>query len=130
MNGSFDLLHAGHIFMISQAKKQGDILIMALNSDESIKGYKGKDRPIVTLQHRLELIAALESVDFVTYFDELDPCKLLQKIAPDIHVNGSEYGEDCIEAKVVKQQGGQVYIVNKIEGLSTSAIIEKIKCVT
>ena len=80
LNGSFDLLHAGHLKMIHEASQQGDILILALNSDASIKKYKSPLRPIVSLEHRLEMIAALEFVDYVTYFDETNPIALLEKI--------------------------------------------------
>lgn len=124
LNGSFDLLHAGHLQIIYEASLQGDCLIVALNSDRSIKRYKGEDRPIIPLEYRLQMMAAFEFVDFVTYFDESDPCALLRKISPNVHVNGSEYGKDCIEALVVKQCGGRLHLVDRIEGLSTSKVIE------
>lgn len=127
LNGSFDLLHAGHLFIIYEASKQADRLLIALNSDASIQGYKSSDRPIIPLQFRLEMAAALEFVDFVTWFDETDPRALLEKIKPDVHVNGIEYGPDCIEAEVVRANGGRIHLVKRIEGLSTSAVIEKIK---
>ena len=129
LNGSFDLLHAGHLYMLYEAKKQADCLIVALNSDASIKQYKNERRPIIPLEQRLELIAALECVDFVTWFDELDPRKLLEKIRPDVHVNGAEYGADCIEAQTVLACGGRLHLVDRIPSLSTSNIIDKIKCV-
>lgn len=129
LNGSFDLLHAGHLFIIHEASKQADRLIVALNSDSSIQAYKAKDRPIVPLRYRLEMMAALEFVDFVTWFEETDPCTLLEKIKPDVHVNGAEYGENCIEAEIVKKNGGRIHIVKLIESLSTSNIIDKIRCV-
>jgi D-glycero-beta-D-manno-heptose 1-phosphate adenylyltransferase len=127
LNGSFDLLHAGHLFILKEAKKQADLLIVMLNSDASIRGYKGSTRPIIPLEYRLELMAALEFVDYVTWFDELDPCAILQKIRPDVHVNGAEYGENCIEAEVVKQMNARLHLVERIPGLSTSQIIGKIK---
>ncbi len=127
LNGSFDLMHAGHLFMIHEASKQADRLIVALNSDDSIRKYKSANRPIIPLQFRLEMLAALEFVDYVTWFDETDPRALLAKIRPDVHVNGSEYGDDCIEAEIVKHHGGRLHLVERIPGLSTSAIIEKIK---
>jgi len=129
LNGSFDLLHAGHLFILHEAKLQGDRLIVALNSDASIQKYKSMSRPIVPLQYRLEMVAALECVDFVTWFEETDPCAFLEKIKPDVHVNGAEYGEECIEAKTVKKNGGRLHLVSRIETLSTSNIIEKIRCV-
>src|SRR5579872_5259499 len=90
LNGSFDLLHAGHLYMISEAAKQADRLLIALNSDASIQQYKSMKRPIIPLRYRLEMIAALEFVDYVTWFEETDPRNLLAKIKPDVHVNGAE----------------------------------------
>jgi D-glycero-beta-D-manno-heptose 1-phosphate adenylyltransferase len=127
INGSFDLLHAGHLQIIYEASKQADVLIIALNSDESIKRYKGEKRPIVQLKQRLQMMSALSFVSFVTFFDEDDPRKILSIIKPDVHINGSEYGRDCIEADVVENNGGRIHIVEKISDLSTSNIIEKIK---
>ncbi|MCB1116364.1 MAG: adenylyltransferase/cytidyltransferase family protein [Chlamydiia bacterium] len=131
LNGSFDLLHAGHLKMIHEASLQGDVLIVALNSDASIKAYKSPLRPIIPLEHRLEMMAALEFVDFVTFFDETDPIALLEKIKPDVHCNGSEYGENCIEAETIQKHGGKIHIISLVPGLSTTKIIEKIKtCVS
>jgi rfaE bifunctional protein nucleotidyltransferase chain/domain len=127
LNGSFDLLHAGHLYMISQAKLQADCLLVALNSDSSIQRYKGTDRPIVSLSYRLELVAALEFVDYVTWFEETDPCALLEKIRPDVHVNGIEYGANCIEAATVKACGARLYLVDRLPSLSTSELIKKIR---
>lgn len=126
LNGSFDLLHAGHLEIIYQASLQADVLIVALNSDDSIRRYKSPTRPIVALEHRLLMMASLAFVDYVTWFEETDPRELLQKICPDVHVNGAEYGENCIEADVVKSHGGRLHIVSLVPGLSTSQIIEKI----
>lgn len=126
LNGSFDLLHAGHLYIISQAKLQADRLIVALNSDASIRQYKGPDRPIVPLKYRLEMMAALEFVDYVTWFDELDPCELIQKIQPNVHVNGAEYGLNCVEAEVVSSCNARLHIVDRIPSLSTSELIQKI----
>lgn len=127
LNGSFDLLHAGHLHIIYEASKAADVLIMALNTDASIKGYKGPLRPLIPLEYRMQMIAALEFVDYVTWFNEADPRQILSKIQPDVHVNGAEYGANCIEAETVKSFGGEVLIVNLLPGLSTSQIITKIK---
>lgn len=127
LNGSFDLLHAGHLEMIHQASLQADVLIVALNSDSSIQAYKSPNRPIVSLEYRLQMMSALEMVDYVTWFEETDPIALLSKIKPDVHVNGAEYGENCIEADVVRSHGGRIHIVELIPGLSTSRILEKVK---
>lgn len=126
LNGSFDLMHAGHLQIVYEASLQADILIVALNSDRSIQTYKSPDRPIIPLEYRLQLMAALEFVDYVTWFDETDPIRLLDDIKPDVHSNGAEYGEDCIEADVVKRNGGRIHIVKLVPGLSTTQILKKI----
>lgn len=127
LNGSFDLLHAGHLYILYEAAKQADILLVALNSDASIKKYKNPNRPFVPLQYRIELMAAIEFVSFVTWFDETDPCRLLELVQPDVHVNGAEYGSDCIEAKIIKKIGARLHLVDRIDGLSTSSIVKKIQ---
>lgn len=126
LNGSFDLLHAGHLHIIYEASLQGDVLIVALNTDHSIQKYKSPKRPIVSLPYRARMMAALEFVSYVTCFDETDPRVILGKIRPHVHVNGAEYGADCIEAEVVKSHGGKIHIVPLIPGLSTSNLIKKI----
>lgn len=126
-NGAFDLLHAGHLQIIYEASKQADVLIVALNSDLSIKKYKDTSRPIIPLQYRLEMMSALEFVSFVTWFDEINPIPLLELIQPHVHINGREYGENCIEADIVKKYGGRIHITDIIPGFSTSNIIDKIK---
>ena len=105
LNGSFDLLHAGHLHIIYEASKQADVLIVALNSDSSIKQYKSFNRPIIKLEERLKMMAALGFVSYVTWFEETDPCKLLEVIKPDVHVNGAPYGDNCIEAETVRKGG-------------------------
>lgn len=126
LNGSFDLMHAGHLHIIYEAAKQADKLIVALNSDSSIKQYKSIHRPIIPLKYRLEMMAALGFVDYVTWFDETDPRDLLSRIKPDVHVNGADYGENCIEAEVVKQNGGRLHLVDLVPSLSTTEILKKI----
>lgn len=127
LNGSFDLLHSGHLFMFYEASLAADILIVALNSDASIKAYKSSYRPIIPLQNRLEMVSALECVDYVTWFEETDPRALLSIIQPDVHVNGEEYGENCIEAATVKAYGGNLKLVPRLPGLATSSIIKTIQ---
>ncbi|MBS0622413.1 MAG: adenylyltransferase/cytidyltransferase family protein [Verrucomicrobia bacterium] len=127
LNGSFDLLHAGHLHMIYTAKNQADLLLLALNTDASIQAYKSPLRPIVPLEERLQMVAALSFVDAVTFFEEVNPIKFLEKVQPDVHVNGAEYGHNCIEAETVKRMGGKLYIVELIDGRSTSRLIEKVK---
>lgn len=126
LNGSFDLMHAGHLNIIREAAKQTDVLIVGLNSDASIKQYKGVDRPICPQAMRAEMMSALRWVDYVTIFDETDPIAFLEIIKPDVHTNGSEYGMDCIEAPVVKAHGGRIHIVQRKPTMSTSELIERI----
>ncbi len=127
INGSFDLLHAGHLFILEEAKRQGDVLIVGLNSDASVKRYKSADRPLIPEAERAQMLLALRCVDYVHIFDEDVPMPFLEEVRPDVHVNGSEYGNECIEAPAVRQHGGTIHIVEKIPGLSTSQIIAKIK---
>lgn len=127
LNGSFDLMHAGHLYILHQAKQQGDILIVALNSDASIKAYKSQDRPIIDLENRKKMMAACMFVDYVTVFEETTPCHILSLICPDVHVNGAEYGDNCVEKQTVESAGGAIYLVDRIPGLSTTEVIKKIK---
>lgn len=125
INGSFDLLHAGHLHILFEAAKQADVLIVALNSDDSVKQYKSPNRPIITLQYRLELVAALACVSYVTWFEETTPCSLLARIRPDVHVNGAEYGRNCVEADIVLNSGGRLHLVERIPGLATSDVLQR-----
>lgn len=127
LNGSFDLLHAGHLHIIYEASKAADVLIVALNSDRSIQTYKSIHRPIIPLEYRIQMMCALQFVDYVTWFDETDPRALLEIIQPHVHVNGAEYGSNCIEAETVEKGGGRVHIVSLVPGLSTSQVIETIR---
>lgn len=127
LNGSFDLLHAGHLHILEEARAQGDILIVGVNSDASVKRYKSKDRPVIAVGDRASMLLGLRCVDFVHIFDEDAPMAFLEEVKPDVHVNGSEYGADCIEAPTVKRHGGRVHVVEKIPGLSTSQVIATIK---
>ncbi|CCB85255.1 MULTISPECIES: adenylyltransferase/cytidyltransferase family protein [Parachlamydia] len=129
LNGSFDLLHAGHLQILFEASQVGDCLIVALNTDRSIQAYKNPLRPIISLEYRIEMMAALEFVYAVTWFDETDPRSILSKIKPDVHVNGSEYGLNCIEADIVKAHGGRIHIVDLVPGLSTSQIVQKVAAI-
>jgi len=126
-NGSFDLFHYGHLCFLEEAKKQADVLIVGLNSDSSIKKYKSPDRPVITQDQRAALLSAMEIVGFVHIFDETDPIAFLEVVRPDVHVNGAEYGENCIEAPTVKKYGGRVHLMPKVAGLSTTGLIARIK---
>ena len=123
INGSFDVLHNGHLYILNEARQRGDVLIVGLNSDSSVKSYKGSDRPIVSERHRAEMLLALRTVDYVHIFEEPDPIAFLKELSPDVHVNGSEYGENCIESETVRRGGGRIHIVNRIPGLSTSLLV-------
>jgi D-beta-D-heptose 7-phosphate kinase/D-beta-D-heptose 1-phosphate adenosyltransferase len=124
INGSFDLLHGGHLYILNQARQQGDVLIVGVNSDRSVRSYKGPNRPVVSERRRAEMLLALRMVDYVHIFDEPDPIAFLTEIKPDVHVNGSEYGENCIERGAVLEGGGSIYIVDRIPDLSTSELLE------
>jgi len=125
-NGSFDLLHAGHVRYLREARAQGDVLFVGLNSDASVRGYKGANRPFVGERDRAELLAALEMVDYVVIFDEKEPMRFIEAIRPHVHINGSEYGAECIEAPTVRRLGGRLHLIDRIEGLSTTALARRI----
>ena len=130
-NGCFDILHTGHIKLLRKAKSFGNNLILAINSDESVKRLKGSERPINNQYERAELLSTLEFVDYITIFDEDDPCKIISELKPHIHVKGGDYNpldyNQMPEAKIINEYGGIIKIINLIEGKSTSQIIEKIK---
>ncbi len=127
-NGCFDLLHAGHASYLAQAKSLGDVLIIGLNSDSSVRALKGSERPLVPQDDRALLLASLAFVDFVVLFDELTPHRLIEAIKPDIHVKGGDYTEaDLPEAPLVRSYGGQVVILPKFEGRSTTDLVQRIR---
>ena len=126
-NGCFDILHYGHIKYLEDAKSKGDYLIVALNSDSSIKKIKAPGRPVIGQLDRLKTIAALASVDFAILFNEDNPLKLIKALKPDILIKGSDWSkEKIIGADFVESYGGKVMTVNLVKGRSTSAIINKI----
>lgn len=125
-NGSFDVLHFGHIKSLEEAKQQGDVLVVLINSDESIRQYKGPSHPINSQEERAEVLSAIECVDFLVIFDEINPKEILKKIKPDIHCNGSDWGKNCIERNVVEESGGRIHILKWQTGFSTSNLIKKI----
>jgi D-beta-D-heptose 7-phosphate kinase/D-beta-D-heptose 1-phosphate adenosyltransferase len=126
-NGCFDLLHLGHVRYLREAKKLGDILIIGLNSDDSVKKLKGKDRPYVSEMERAEILASLECVDYVTIFSELRPDNLIKMVNPDVHVKGGDYKvRELPERKLVQSIGGKVIVIPPIEGRSTTNLVEKI----
>ena len=126
-NGCFDLLHVGHVRYLAEARSHGDLLIVGLNSDASLKLIKGPQRPIVRQDHRAEVLASLMSVDYVVYFDEPDPLTLIQTVKPDVLVKGEDWADDAIiGAEDVKSRGGKIVRVSFVEAVSTTAIIETI----
>lgn len=127
INGSFDLLHAGHIRSLKEAKRQGDALVVLLNSDRSVKLYKGPSRPIVPEEERAEMLEALSCVDYVTLFDDITPIRILENIRPDVHCNGSDWGRDCVEREAVEKYGGRIHVLKWTSGRSTSSLLKRIQ---
>ncbi len=126
-NGCFDLLHLGHIGYLAKAKKLGDYLLVAINSDNSTKQIKGKTRPITNQKDRTEIIANLETVDFVTIFNDPTPIRLIKLLKPDVLVKGADWkGKDIVGAKFLKTYGGKVRRISYLKGFSTTALIKKI----
>lgn len=127
-NGCFDLLHAGHLATLKKAKSLGDVLVVGVNSDASVVGLKGPDRPYVPEQDRAELVAALEPVDYVVIFSEPTPVALIELLKPDVHVKGGDYAEeDLPEANLVRSYGGEVVVAEQVPGKSTSDLIAGIR---
>lgn len=127
-NGCFDILHAGHVRYLKESKSKGDVLIVGLNSDSSIKKIKGESRPINNEQDRTEVLSALENVNYIIVFNETTPVKLLDKIKPDIYTKGADYTIETLpEADTVIKNGGRVEFIKLVEGKSTTKIIDKIK---
>jgi rfaE bifunctional protein nucleotidyltransferase chain/domain len=127
-NGCFDVLHRGHTRYLNQAKQLGDILVVALNSDESVRQLKGPGRPINTVADRAAVIAALSCVDYVTVFDAPTPVALIDELRPEIYAKGGDYtAEMLIETRAVEQYGGTVAILDYVADLSTTAVVERIR---
>lgn len=127
-NGCFDLFHAGHVHTLRQAASLGDILVVGVNSDESIKRIKGPDRPIIDETNRMEVLAAMEMVDYVAPFDEDTPLRLIREVAPDILVKGEDWrGKEVVGAEIVASKGGKVEFTSLKEGFSTTLLIDRIK---
>jgi len=127
-NGCFDLIHAGHIHLLTKAADLGDKLVVGLNSDESVKKLKGEERPINNELTRSQVLASFSYVSAVNVFSEETPYELIKLIAPDILVKGGDYKEeDIVGADIVKQNGGEIITINLLDGYSTSSLEEKIK---
>ena len=127
-NGCFDIIHAGHVDYLEKAKSLGDFLIVGLNSDESVRRLKGKDRPVNPQDQRKKVLSALKPVDMVIIFDEDTPERLIKEIKPDILVKGGDWKiENIVGADFVKSYGGQVLTIDFVYDTSTSKIISKIR---
>ncbi|HXW18099.1 MAG TPA: D-glycero-beta-D-manno-heptose 1-phosphate adenylyltransferase [Candidatus Acidoferrales bacterium] len=127
-NGCFDLLHPGHIRLLERARALGDALIVAINSDASVRGNKGANRPIVPQNERAEVLAALEAVDYVTIFDEATPGEIVAAIVPNILVKGSDWGpNEIVGREEVEAAGGRVVLMPLEPGYSTTGLIERVR---
>ena len=130
-NGCFDILHVGHTRYLAGARSLGDALLVAVNSDRSVRALKGAGRPLMNQDERAEVLAALAAVDFVTVFDEESPRRLIAELLPDVLVKGGDYALDEIHGREeVEAAGGRVLALPFVEGASTTGIIERVKAVT
>jgi len=127
-NGCFDLLHLGHVDYLENARNLGDRLVIGLNSDNSVSRFKGPGRPLQDQNSRARVLAALQFVDLVVFFDEDTPLDLISQLLPNVLVKGSDYlAENIVGADVVKKNGGMVKTIDFVPGYSTTRIVEKIK---
>ena len=126
-NGCFDLIHAGHVACLEEARSLGDALIVGLNSDQSVRGIKGHERPIIGCGQRAQVLAGLESVDYVAAFDEPDPWNLINAVKPDILVKGGDWAKEAvIGSDIVEKTGGKTVVIPVMPDISSTIIIEKI----
>jgi rfaE bifunctional protein nucleotidyltransferase chain/domain len=126
-NGCFDILHVGHVRYLGEARKTADLLILALNSDSSVRTIKGEKRPLVPQQERAEVVASLAAVDYVTFFDETTPLKLIEYLRPDCLIKGGDWREEAVVGRdAVLSWGGKVVLIPVVEGASTTNIVEKV----
>jgi rfaE bifunctional protein nucleotidyltransferase chain/domain len=127
-NGTFDLLHVGHVRALEEARALGDVLVVGVNSDASVRAYKGPGRPVVPEQERAEIVASLGCVDFVVLFSEPTAEVLIRALRPDIHAKGTDYRKDDVpEAAVVREVGGKVVIVGDPKNHSATDLIRRIR---
>jgi len=126
-NGCFDILHIGHVRYLQEARELGDFLVVAINSDASVRQLKGAPRPFVAQDERAEMLGALESVDYVTIYDELTAEEVIRLLRPEIYVKGGDYKPDAIvETPVVRSYGGQVVTVTFVQERSTTRLVERV----
>ncbi|HET6880297.1 MAG TPA: D-glycero-beta-D-manno-heptose 1-phosphate adenylyltransferase [Pirellulales bacterium] len=129
-NGCFDLLHAGHVQLLEEARRLGDVLVVAVNSDASVRRLKGPTRPVVREAERAAMLASLACVDFVVIFDEDTPHRLLEAIRPDVLVKGGTYrAEEVVGREIVEAYGGRVCVTSRIDGVSTTKLVESVRAV-
>ena len=126
-NGAFDILHAGHVTYLEFARKQGDVLVVGLNSDASVRRYKGRGRPVNGQADRARVLAALECVDYVVMFGEDEPAKLIGELVPDVLVKGSDWAHYVSGRDLVERRGGRVVLAKMVRGRSTTRVIQKIR---
>jgi D-beta-D-heptose 7-phosphate kinase/D-beta-D-heptose 1-phosphate adenosyltransferase len=127
-NGCFDVLHTGHLHLLQRARALGDLLVVGINSDRSIKGLKGHGRPLIGEDERAELLAALSCVDYVTVFSERTPLRVITSVKPDILVKGADYSiSDVVGRNVVERRGGRVELIPLLPGFSTTGLVESIQ---
>ena len=127
-NGCFDLLHAGHVILLERAKRQGDLLVVGLNSDRSVRALKGSGRPLVPQRDRAQLLAALASVDYVVIFNEPTPARIIEGLLPDVLIKGADWASGAIVgAEAVRRAGGRVIRLPLVKGRSTSQLIARIR---
>ena len=127
-NGCFDLLHAGHVTLLERAKRQGDLLVVGLNSDRSVRRLKGPGRPLVPQRDRARLLAALASVDYVVIFDQPTPARVIGQLLPDVLIKGADWAAgDIVGAAAVRRAGGRVIRLPLVKGRSTSQLIARIR---
>jgi len=126
-NGCFDILHLGHVKYLEAAKQKGDVLVVGINSDSSVRKIKGNTRPVITQKERLSIVAALESVDYVLLFNQTTPLNLIKKLKPDILIKGADWQKNkIVGSELVLARGGKVLTIKLIKGRSTTNIIKKI----
>jgi D-beta-D-heptose 7-phosphate kinase/D-beta-D-heptose 1-phosphate adenosyltransferase len=127
-NGCFDLLHRGHVRYLDHAKTLGDVLVVAMNGDASVRGLKGLSRPVMPQDERAELVAALAAVDYLLVFDEPDPEQIIRTLEPDVLVKGGDWPLEAIVGReIVERRGGRVCTVPYVEGASSSELIRRIR---
>lgn len=125
-NGCFDLLHPGHLDLLTRARALGNVLVVAINSDTSVKRLKGPDRPVFPEHERAEILAALDVVDYVCTFDEDTPLEAILEIRPDVLVKGADWTDNIVGSREVEGWGGKVIALPLVEGQSTTGIIERV----